>query len=254
MPEDHGTLCRWDTLDSEADGIEYIASDAYHQLQLGPNSAPLSRNSVLLIPDLLSQEEMLVLLEAAERRAIEVGRDEHPKVRLTVFDRPGDHPALFRGAEGTVPGGLGEAAGTIWERMLNERVLPIIQRELPEAYHTMFGTAEACEHNCMRYLGAEPTVNRYQTGGMFAKHKDGMAMTVLCLLDDLGYEGGGTEYWAEEKDSCLWLANEDEVNEPATLRLHPKAGVGIVFHGQLLHAGAEVTAGKRYLLVGSFKT
>ena len=245
-------LCSWDSPGRQAEAVQYISGNSFvDQLQLGPNSSPLVRNSVLLIPNLLSKEERLTLVEAAEHRACEVGRREHPKVRLAVIDRPDAHPAVFSGADGAVPGGLGEECSRIWETVLNERVFPIIQTELPEAWEQLIGAE--CDHSCMKYLGAEPTVNRYMPGGGFEKHKDTMALTVLCLLDDQGFEGGGTEYWAEEKGAIGLMNDEDDTEVPATVRLHPAAGVGVIFHGQLWHAGAEVTAGTRYLLVGSFK-
>ena len=88
---------------------------------------------------------------------------------------------------------------------------------------------------------------RYRHGGSFAKHQDTMALTVLCLLDDKGFEGGGTEFWEETQRP------DHTVESPAAARLHPAAGVGMVFHGELWHAGAPVVSGIRYLLVASFK-
>ena len=31
---------------------------------------------------------------------------------------------------------------------------------------------------------------RYVAGGSFAKHKDEMSLTLLCLLEEEGFEGG----------------------------------------------------------------
>lgn len=78
-----------------------------------------------------------------------------------------------------------------------------------------------------------------------------MALTVLSLLDDTGFEGGGTEYWHEDGEDTfdgLW----DDAG--FAIRLHPVAGAAVLFHGELWHAGAAVTEGVRYLLVSSFSS
>ena len=36
------------------------------------------------------------------------------------------------------------------------------------------------------------------SAGTFAQHQDGMSLTVLSLLDDTGFEGGGTQFWLEQ--------------------------------------------------------
>ena len=151
-------------------------------------------------------------------------------------------------------GGLGTEARELWQRVLDDRVLPLLASEIPERYNRMFGRSGSNGHECMEYLGSEPTVNRYRAGGYFGKHRDTMDVSVLCLLDDKGFEGGGTEFWAEELSGGLAATIRAESEDsPPTVRLHPAAGVGVIFHGRLQHAGASVVSGTRYLLVASFK-
>ena len=88
----------------------------------------------------------------------------------------------------------------------------------------------------------EPAINRYAAGGHFEPHRDTLALTLNVLLST-GFEGGGTEFWAED-------AGEDD--DPSCCCLHPVAGTGVVFNGNVKHAGRAVTQGLRHVLVASF--
>lgn len=213
--------------------VEYVPGELFDELRFGSQARTFARNSILLVPELLTQEERQLLVQAAEHRAHEVGGATNKKLRLSVVDRP-------HSSGPGEPGGMGSEPERLWESIINERVLPLVTK-LPEECSKLF-SAE-CEHATLEYLGLEPTVNRYQVGGAFEPHRDEMTVTVLCLLENNGFEGGGTEFWAEEAH---------QRSSACTIRLHPHAGTGVLFHGQLWHAGSAVRSGVRYLLVASF--
>ena len=90
--------------------------------------------------------------------------------------------------------------------------------------------------------------SRYPAGALFSPHSDDEALTVNVLLDDHGmFKGGGTEFWAEDLSGKAELPSTD-----ATVRIEPRAGIGVVFNGRVHHAGCVVTAGVRHVLVASF--
>ena len=63
------------------------------------------------------------------------------------------------------------------------------------------------------------------------------------MLLSTGFEGGGTEFWPED-------AGGDD--DPSCCCLHPTAGTGVVFNGNVKHAGRAVAQGLRHVLVASF--
>lgn len=150
MRQHQGRLARWEA-DSSTE-VEYIQGEAYDELRFGRDASTFTQNSVLLVPNLLTLEERTLLITAAERRACEGDRAHAPKLRISIFDRPSDPK------EGIVRGGLGRAAGDLWAKVLNERVLPMLAAELPGEFGSLFPAGSA--HDTMEYLGSEPTVNR----------------------------------------------------------------------------------------------
>ena len=63
--------------------------------------------------------------------------------------------------------------------------------------------------------------------------------------------GGHIGRTLEDKEDGMWEGFWDEEEKPFAVRLHPKAGAGVLFHGNLWHAGAPTISGIRYLLVAS---
>lgn len=204
----------------------------------------------------------------------ELGRGSEPKLRLRLLSRPATSSVLDSvvatssvtdsggGRDGGVDGGdgvdgggvdgggsldrellwLGDEASALWQSVLFERVLPLLRRRMPEVARRVLGDGDADQHVELSYLGSEPTVNVYTRGGEFKRHRDGEAMTLLILLDDQGFTGGGTEFWRRGAES----------GGPPTVRLHPNAGVGMIFNGETFHAGTPCACGTRCLLVASF--
>ena len=95
-----------------------------------------------------------------------------------------------------------------------------------------------------KFSAHEPAINRYGEGGAFMPHTDSFAVTLNILLTIDTFEGGGTTMWREP---C------SQPSAMPALRVEPSAvGVGVLFNGTMRHAGREVTAGLRHLLVASF--
>ena len=97
----------------------------------------------------------------------------------------------------------------------------------------------------------QPAINIYTgPGGHFMPHQDMQALTLLVALSTAGedYEGGGTAFFAP--DAELPLARRGKI-EPIAL-LKPEACTALLWSGTLVHAGAEVLAGRRLVFVASF--
>ena len=110
-------------------------------------------------------------------------------------------------------------------------------------------------------------------GNGFSPHKDLHGLTVLMpLVNACAFEGGGTAFWATAAAThphgayfgmkhtwehgtrhtahCDWLPDAKMV-APALILRHP-AGTGILFGGDVTHAGQPVTSGQRAVFVASF--
>jgi hypothetical protein len=86
--------------------------------------------------------------------------------------------------------------------------------------------------------------SKYHPGGYFLQHRDGMnqnaegkrtIMTVNIFLNDEGIEGGETVFF-DDKDP----------KNPAII-CPPTAGTGVIFDREILHSGAHVKGGYKYL-------
>ena len=230
--------------------VPYKEGPDFDELCLSATCTCFSRNSVILLPNLLSVEEREIFIEAADAAAVERTGD---MLRFSVLDKSA---------------GLGPMAAELWQSVMEERVLPFATHLSQEW--------EGVLHSEVKYAVSqsgisEPTVNRYGKGGHFPKHIDEMAVSVICQLNNECFEGGGTDYWAEHPSEEV-RTNGGTKHVHPTLRLHAGScdshvlldshhnesccagpGVGIVFHGQLSHAGVAVESGTRYVLVASFQ-
>ena len=76
------------------------------------------------------------------------------------------------------------------------------------------------------------------------------ALTLLLTLTTRGdeFEGGGTSFWHPDVD---WAAARKGTTPPAAL-LAPEKGTALLWGGTFVHAGAEVTSGRRVVFVASF--
>lgn len=211
--------------------IQYSEGGAFDAVALGERSTPVEYNSVVLIKGLLSPEECAALVADVESQdtlvADATADSGHQRFELRA---------------------LAAESQQLFEKILRDRLLPFVATELPEVEEMVWArsqlapTGAALRDCALKYSAQEPAINRYAAGGHFEPHRDTLALTLNVLLST-GFEGGGTEFWPED-------AGEDD--DPSCCCLHPVAGTGVVFNGNVKHAGRAVTQGLRHVLVASF--
>jgi hypothetical protein len=101
----------------------------------------------------------------------------------------------------------------------------------------------------LSYSAGEPAINVYYApGGDFKPHRDMQSMTLLVSLSPLtDYEGGGTHFY--EPAATPSEAIRGKAVPIATLR--QPAGAALLWGGELTHAAAAVTKGRRLVFVAS---
>ena len=142
-----------------------------------------------------------------------------------------------------------------------QRMLRFVDAELPALGPYLFGTPTSAsppshklslyalhESGDLAFSANEPAVNVYYEGGSFSPHKDYCALTVLIpLTSPDSFAGGGTGFWAPESRRGALPSS----GEPSMV-LAPPAGTGLLFCGDVMHAGMPVQAGTRAVFVASF--
>ena len=212
--------------------IRYDEGGAFDTIALGERSTAVEFNSVVLVPNLLTADECAALVADVERAWSESNSQDtadsgHQRFELRA---------------------LAAESQLLFEKILRDRLLPFVATELPEVEEMVWArsqlapTGAALRDCALKYSAQEPAINRYAAGGHFEPHRDTLALTLNVLLST-GFEGGGTEFWPED-------AGEDD--DPSCCCLHPIAGTGVVFNGNVKHAGRAVTEGLRHVLVASF--
>lgn len=196
---------------------------SYYEVRLGRGSETLVRNSILLLPQLLTDQECDLLMGAAEECV--AGTCTVPgaleRVRVCL---------------------LGVDAWRLSTAVLLERVLGFLEKEMPQVAQALFGYSSNLGNMSLSFSFEEPTVNRYEAGGNFEEHTDGHALTVNILLSSpASFRGGGTLFFTE-----------GEVRQSASVWLQPAQGMGVIFNGKVRHSGRPVESGIRHLYVASF--
>ena len=153
------------------------------------------------------------------------------------------------------------------DTVLRLRLLALIEAELPDYAHSIFGQRTGLAELFPEYSPGEPAVNIYTAGGEFAPHTDKQSVSLLVPLSATGaFEGGGTAFWADSHhggkagmqsdggviESEAFHENDQKHWLPPTLALAPPAGTAIIFGGDVTHAGLPVISGTRHLFVMSF--
>ncbi|CAK0807190.1 unnamed protein product [Prorocentrum cordatum] len=231
-------------------------SRPFREVKFGDSSSLFFRNSVILVPDLFSKEECESLRDAAE-----VGVQKGAGLLRPGASREDPWKAIRRYA---AKRGLGYVSRPeLLERipirnldaevqdlsaaLLRNRVLPFIERELPEIAETLFGSRSGLQNMDFCFSPDEPAINRYVENGEFRVHTDDRSFTVYVLLSEPGaFAGGGTAFWAQD------LKPHEVGDRAADIVLQPGQGVGVIFNGRVSHAGGVVTSGIRHLYVASF--
>ena len=239
---------------NDGSGVEYAERGSHDEVRLAPRSQLVARNSIVLVPNLVSHTECVALVCEVDSRYDE------------AWHRPEGVTPLERYPIGT----LSELAQATFETILRERLLPFISAELPAVEAAIRARSQVSEASrskplCgldFKYSDNEPAINRYSEGGQFDAHTDNHALTINVLLDaDVdAFRGGGTEFWREHASASAICGDDSGApsdasqNEPrgAVVRVEPTAGVGVVFNGSVRHCGRVVTRGVRHLLVASF--
>lgn len=246
---------RWATLNDvqhAGAAVTYAEGFSYDSVQLGVDAKSVERNSLLLVPNLLTVAECDLLIEDVELNGLEGAQNGGGGFERHRISQ------------------LSPSTSALFDRVLRERLLPLVAAELPglEDYIWACSTQpESAETTGMaptqtrstttplgllpyRFTPNEPAINRYSDGADFGAHTDQQALTLNILLRASGaesFEGGGTAFWREGVSPPATC-----VDDLPTMWLQPDAGVGVVFNGQVKHAGRPVTAGVRHLLVASF--
>ena len=223
---------------------------------------------VLELAGVVSDEECLLLVDAAKQRAA-AGKGQNVRGQgagvqssltayLSARVRIPSIAAAQRasrawGGDGTLKGldPLPKAADDAAEAIFR-RVLARIDEQLPSLVTTLFDAGGASEYSLaarhaaggLEFANREPAVNIYTTGGQFPAHKDYHALTMLLSLSPpTSFTGGGTGFWR----------GDDAVGEPAAL-LRPEPGTVLLWGGDVMHAGMQVESGTRCVYVASFST
>jgi hypothetical protein len=252
-PAVHGRFATLSDLRRDGYMPTYAEGVHYDTVRLGADAKDVERNSVLLLPNLLSAAECAQLIDDVDVNGIEDAKTGSGG----GFER---HSLAH----------LSASTSTLFDKVLRERLLPFVSAKLPavEDYLWARSTREAVDAGRdgmtslapteartagtllgelpYRFTPKEPAINRYSDGGEFSAHTDQQGLTINILLRDGSFEGGGTAFW-EEGATPPWQGGD-----PSTLCLQPTAGVGVLFNGTVKHAGRPVTAGVRHLLVASF--
>ena len=219
---------------SDESGHHSTSHRQYHEVRfVDDGSVLLERNSILLLPNMLSSIECELLMRSAEaaaqsknylHRDAAAHQSDQSMTRVRIED-------------------MDNTANELSRTILMDRLIPFLEQEVPQAADTLFGQHEGLRSMHASFSGEEPCVNIYSKGGEFSAHEDGYQVTVNVLLSDpSSFEGGGTSFWPEgraESGGCH-------------AHVQPEQGMAVVFNGEITHAGRAVVSGRRLLYVASF--
>lgn len=228
----------------------------FREVKFGDSSHLFFRNSVILVPDLFSKEECKFLRDAAEvgvwkgaglLRPGTSKEDPWKAIRRFAAKRGLGQVSRPEPLERMPICSLEAEAQDLSAALLLDRILPFIERELPEIAEALFGSSSHLQNMEFVFSPDEPAINRYTENGEFRVHTDDRSFTVYVLLSEPGaFTGGGTAFWAQD------LKPHEVGDRAADIVLQPGQGVGVVFNGRVSHAGGVVTSGIRHLYVASF--
>lgn len=223
----------------------------YYEVRLADGSFPFLRNSVLLVPDLLTKEQCHILMDAADHHieavangSLENDCDETPNLYV-----PRKRPAWLALADSQsrhrlCVSKLGSQVEALSSTILLDRLLPFFEQHLPEVAQALFGQNSGLKEMRFSFSPGEPAVNRYTEGGEFRIHTDKLSVTLNVLLSEPGaFLGGGTAFWSQDNAA-------HDLNQAVLLK--PRQGTGVVFNGDVRHSGGVVESGTRHLYVASF--
>lgn len=225
-----------------------LQEDGHEVSPCSPFATPIVRNSIVLVPDMLSASECDRIVDACESWVHERGIASAPLSRTRLSD-------------------LGE-----WKlglHLLRHRLLPLLEESFPRTAMHLFGRATHLDRLHIELAHKDPAVNRYvpfPPGARFSEfafppHKDDFHLTMYVALDRVNtFTGGGTRFWHEDVPinrlappvSQLLAKEAWPLPTPAVEALVPLQGTAVLFNGRVGHAGNPVFSGTRHLLVLTF--
>jgi len=221
---------------------------SYQEVLLAEDATTVLKNSILLIPDLLSDEECRDLLRAAELHLAVGGASyvngtfENIRWALKRLVSSKTHSSVEPLARIRLCD-MDRRSQELSASIVRARILPFLEQEVPHVARALFGQSSGLQSLNFCWSPNEPAVNQYSVGGEFPVHKDFQDITVNVLLSESqAFSGGGTAFWPE---------GEDELQGNQIL-LKPRRGVGVIFNGNVSHAGKAVESGLRHVYVASF--
>ena len=206
--------------------------------------AVCSSRSVIIVPDFCTPEEVTLLVKAGVRAAEQQMQNpltsSESRFRIEVFGR-----RLV--SNGVTLTSLDRDVQVLATDLVY-RALDLIQSRNPVLADGM--RISGCTADTrLSYSAGEPAINVYYApGGDFKPHRDMQSLTLLVSLSPLtDYEGGGTHFY--EPAATPSEAIRGKAVPIATLR--QPAGAALLWGGELTHAAAAVTKGRRLVFVAS---
>ena len=253
--------------------VLYREGERFDLVALGANTVPVERNSIVLIPGLLTAAECAGLIEEVEQEHdagnyYSSGIADPEEKLFHIEPGGGDERDELEAYQRYMISELSPKTQALFDTVLRERLLPFVTKELPRVAEAIWAKSgltppagATLSAQRFKFASQEPAINRYRVGGRFSQHSDHEALTLNVLLAEKEgtFEGGGTVFWCEDGGTgqgdgptCpLFAAAQRESRNP-TLRLEQLAGVGTVFNGRVRHSGMAVAVGIRHLMVASF--
>mmetsp|Transcript_27560 Transcript_27560/g.58240 ORF Transcript_27560/g.58240 Transcript_27560/m.58240 type:complete len:399 (-) Transcript_27560:27-1223(-) len=252
--EESNGIDRFDAIKSEYYKIQLKStSDSGCKSNSGSAAESLSKtellhNTIIVMPNLLTQEECEMIVEDTERILEEKRRKAVQGVKTESW---------------TIYSNFGLGCQKIIKRVLEKVVLDFIETRLPDVERTLFRrndldrgckNGEHCQNilpvpkgMAMEYYWDDPVVIKYKAGNKLAPHEDDRDLTIIVPLNPLGsfpLDGGGTRFWLEG-------TTPEAADETSGISVKPRCGSGIMFNGNITHSGNSVFGGTRFVLMTS---
>ena len=211
-------------------------------------------DSVLIIPNAIPGEYCQMLCDEADRLI----QNGYHRDRMGEDDEDTEQEDEELSLRRISTSDMSNRMQDLAMNMIQEDILGILQKELPSLLQSLGLSDWKRKDVEWEWASDEPTVNRYTApGGTFEAHRDGYPLTIVIPLNDpSSFSGGGTRFF-ESSSSQEQSSNDHDGDEPTMMRrksvtISPPAGTAICFDGDMLHAGAPVLKGVRYVFVASF--
>ena len=203
------------------------------------DSLPIVHNSILLLPELVSDHEAQLLAKIADTSPRYIDNDGYfaNMSRVRVCDM--------------------KLHGQQLVTQIIHRVLEFLVAVLPATTLKLFNDCTSNANLAAKqftFSDDEPSVNIYTLGGEFGTHNDGHELTVNVHLDPpSSFTGGGTDFFAKPgEQGCADRPQSERRESTSQVWIQPPQGMVALFNGKLQHRGRVVQSGIRHILVASF--